>query len=281
MSHRIYINLKPHCIGGGQKSINPRYCTILICQQTKKLIKTAQTSVHPIPETVMGRQVSSKQPSHEVRTSILDMHDTGAKQCDIAEYYKLDSSKVSKFFKRKRNQESERRSGWKKILSPRDTRKLTKVVDDQRFKPIHTITSTYNQFVAVKIIARTVHRTLKSNGISNYVAVSKSYLSSKNLQDRIIWTNHHDTWDYMLWEKVVFSVESSFTIRPAPNNGRVWRKAYTKFNLRNIVLTFKSGYVTAFVWGAFSAHAITLLVRINGTLKQDKYKKILEDNIMP
>ena len=149
----------------------------------------------------MGRQVSSKQPSHEFRTSTLDMHDIGAKQCDIAEYYKIHRSKVSKFFKRKRNQESEGR-GRKKILSPRDTRKYTKVVDDQRFKPIHTITSTYNQFVPVKISARTVHRTLKSNGISNYVAVSKPYLPSNNLRDRIIWTNHHDTRDYMLWEKL-------------------------------------------------------------------------------
>ena len=43
------------------------------------------TSVHPNPEAVMARQVGSKQLSHEFRTSILDIHDIGVKQCEIAE----------------------------------------------------------------------------------------------------------------------------------------------------------------------------------------------------
>ena len=104
-------------------------------------------------------------------------------------------------------------------MSPRDTRKLMKVVDEQRFKPLHTITSTYNQFAPVKVSERTVRRTLKRNGINNYVAVSKPYLSSKNLRDRLIWANHHDGWDNMLWDKVVFSDKSSFTVRTTTNKG--------------------------------------------------------------
>ena len=239
-----------------------------------------QTSVYPEPEAVMGRQVGSKQLSHEVRTSILDMYDVGVKQCDIAEYYKLHRSTVSKIIRRRRIQKSESR-GRKKILSPRDTRKLMKVVDEQRFKPIHTITATYNQFTPVKFSACTIRRTLKSNRISNYVAVSKPCLSLKNLRNRLIRASYHDKWDNVLWDKVVFSNESSFTIRPTTNMKRVWRKASTKFNLRNLVPTFKSGYVTFFVWGPFSDHGRTPLVRFNGLLNQDKYKQILEDNIIP
>ena len=68
-----------------------------------------------------------------------------------------------------------------------------KVVDKQLFKTRNTINSTDNQFAPVKVSARTVRRTLKCNGISNYAAVSKPYLSSKNLGDRLIWTGHHDT----------------------------------------------------------------------------------------
>ena len=76
----------------------------------------------------------------------------------------------------------------------------------------------------------------------------------------------------MQWDKVIFSEESSFTIRPTTNKERVWCKANTKFNLHNLVPAFKSDYATVFVWGAFSTHGRTPLIRINGTLKQKEYK---------
>ena len=239
-----------------------------------------QNSVDTKPEAVMDRQVGSKQLSHEVRTSILDMYDDGVKQCDVAEYYKLHRSTVSKIIKRGRIQKSERR-GRKKILSPRDTRKYMKVVGEQRFKPIPTITASYNQFAPVKVSARTIRRTLKSNGISNYVAASKSYRSSKDLRNRLIWANHRYKWGNVQWDKFVFRNESSFTIRPTTYKKRFWRKAKRNFNLHNLVPTFKSGYVTVSVWGSFRAHGKTPLVRINGTLKQGKYKQLLEGNIIP
>ena len=78
------------------------------------------------------------------------------------------------------------------------------MVDEERFNLIITITSVYNQFAPVKVSARTVCRTLKSNGINNYVAVSKPYLASKNLHERLIWTKYHDSSGNLLWAKVVF-----------------------------------------------------------------------------
>ncbi len=45
--------------------------------------------------------------------------------------------------------------------------------------------------------------------------------------------------------------------------------------------TFKSDYVSLSVWGAICAHGRTPLVRIVGTLKQEKYKEIIENYILP
>ena len=61
---------------------------------------------------------------------------------------------------------------------------------------------------------------------------------------------------------------------------RIWRKANTKFRLRNFAHTFKSGYVSLSVWGGFCAHGRTPLVRMNGNLKQEKYKEIIENFVL-
>ena len=141
------------------------------------------------------------------------------------------------------------------------------------FNPIHTTTSTYNQFAPVKVGARSVPRTLKTYRISNFLAVLEPHLPSKNLPDNLIWAKHHDACDDTLCDKVVSSDESSYTIRPTTNKGHVWRKSNTKFNLRNLVPTFKSSYITVSVRGTFSANGRTTLVHINGTLKQENISK--------
>ena len=78
----------------------------------------------------------------------------------------------------------------------------------------------------------------------------------------------------------MFGNESSFTVRPTSLKKLIWRKANTKFELRNLLPTFKSGYVSHLVWGAFCAHGRSPLVRINGTLKQEKYKEILQNHVI-
>ena len=92
------------------------------------------------------------------------------------------------------------------------------------------------------------------------------------MKARLQWANLYEQWDNSQWKRVVFTDESSFTVRPTSLKKRIWRKANTKFELRNLVPTFKSGYVSPSLWGAFCTHGRTPLVRINGTFKQEKYK---------
>ena len=69
-------------------------------------------------------------------------------------------------------------------------------------------------------------------------------------------------------------------MRPTSLKKRIWRKN-TKLQLCNLVHTFKSSYVSLSVCGGFCAHGRTPLVRINGTLKQEKYKEIIENYVLP
>ncbi len=47
----------------------------------------------------MDRKVCSREIAGEMQNSILDIHYIGVRQCDIAEYYKLNKSNVSKILK--------------------------------------------------------------------------------------------------------------------------------------------------------------------------------------
>ena len=55
----------------------------------------------------------------------------------------------------------------------------------------------------------------------------------------------------------------------------------TRFVLKNMVPTFKSGFVSLSVWGTFSSKGRSPLVGISGTLNQNKYGQILQDYVIP
>ena len=144
--------------------------------------KITQITGNPKQEVVMGSKLGSKEVSKERRQIILDMVDIGVKQVDIANYYHMTKSTISNIVKARRIEKEAETRGRNRRLSSRDTRILLKVVDKLRFKPVHRIASTYNQFAPDPVSVRTVRRTLKDNGIRNYRDLSKPYLSPKNLK---------------------------------------------------------------------------------------------------
>ena len=127
----------------------------------------------------------------------------------------------------------------------------------------------------------TMRRYMHASNIRNYVAVSKPFLSKRNILARVEWAKLHRTFDANRWDTVAFSDESSFTVRPTTLRKRVWRTSGTRFNNENLVPTFKSGFVSISVWAAFSARGRTPLIRINGTLNKEKYQTILESVLKP
>ena len=71
-------------------------------------------------------------------------------------------------------------------------------------------------------------------------------------------------WSMTEWNKVEFTGEAYFTLRPLRNYARVWRREGTRYETRNMVSTFKSGFVSLPVWGLFSSLGRSTLVRIKG-----------------
>ena len=229
----------------------------------------------------MVRTKGASNVSEEQKQRILDLTAIGVKQKTIVEYYGMKQSTVANIVRRERNNNESLQRGRKLKLSERAQRALLKLVRENRFKPLHYITAEFNKFSPCTVSVKTVKRYLHRHGIRNYVAVSKPFLSKNNVCRRKQWDANHAKWCNEQWDRVVFSDESSFTVRPTTLRNRVWRKPSTRHHLNNAVHTFKSGYVSISVWAAFSVHGRTPLVRIEGTLKKSQYCNILQNHLLP
>ena len=232
----------------------------------------------------MGKPRGSKHVSTERKRTILDMHCMGVKQKDIVEYYGMPQSTVSNIIRRgmhNNEKEDAETRGRKPKLSKRAVRTLLKCTKKNRFRSLHSIASEFIESTGIQITTRTLRKYLHQNGVNNYVAVSKPHLSKKQQRNRMKWAKKHQMWDDSKWDCTIFSDESFFTLRPTSLRKKVWREAKTRYNASNIVPTFKSGFISLSAWAAFSAHGRTPLVKIDGTLKQARYKEILEAELIP
>ena len=158
---------------------------------------------------------------------------------------------------------------------------MLKVADEIRFESTDTLAKQYDELFTVLVSSRTVRICLPRNKIRNYFAVSKPFFSSTNMLKRIEWANNHKNWTNEQSYKVVFSDECTFTVRLKTAKERVWRKSNTRFNPRNTVPTFQSGFISLCVRGVFSAVGQTQLVRTEGMHKQYAYKTIIKIELIP
>ena len=232
----------------------------------------------------MGKPKGSKHVSTERKNTILDMHYLGVKQKDIVAYYGMPQSTVSNIIRRGRDNNdasSIEKRGRKRKLSTRSIRALLKYARKNRFKSATEIASEFIESTGLTVSTKTVRRYLHGNGVNNYVAISKPHLSKKNLRARMRWAKKHTQWSNEEWNRTIFSDESSFALRPTSLRKTVWREANQRYHPSNIVPTFKSGYVSLSVWAAFSARGRTPLIKIEGTLKQERYKEILDSELVP
>ena len=229
--------------GGGQKFEYPNHSGTM-CKNTLKIIKKIRRRTRNLKhEPVMRQQIGAQEIDQGRHNMILDMLDIGVVQVHTANYYVTPKTTVSSIIRGGRVEKQYETRGRKKKLSSGGTKSLLKVVDELSFKPVSKIASAFNQFSPIPVSKLTVRHGLKDDGIQNYTAVSKLHLSPKRIKANLRWATIHKEWDNNQWNKVVFSDEQSFTVRPTSLKKLTWRKANKKFELRNLVPTFKSGYV--------------------------------------
>ncbi len=221
----------------------------------------------------MGRPKGAKEVPKERKTVIMNMTAIGVKQKDIVQHYSMPQSAVSNVIRRMRasngNNEIETR-GRKQKLSARRVRMLLKCSKKHRSKSISTITAEFNKGREEFISVSTVRRMQHENGIQNYVAATKPFSLSINMKKHMKWARKHAFWSDAQWDRVIFSDETSVTVRPKMQRKQVWRMEGQRYMTSNLVPSFTSGYVGVSIWATFSTRRRTSLVLISGTLNKEK-----------
>ena len=68
-----------------------------------------------------------------------------------------------------------------------------------------------------------------------FIAVQKPYLSKNTMSARIVWASTHELWAQEKWNQVMFTDESSFTVRPKKNRMQMRRKKGENLRLKHTV----------------------------------------------
>ena len=231
----------------------------------------------------MGRAKGSKNVSELLKSKIKDLIKSGMTPSEVAKFYNVSRNTVKSIIRRSRQVTtvSIRKPGRLHKLGPRCVRRLLNYVKDNGKLPLFAIASQYRAANGDRLSERTIRRYLHRNGINSYVAAVKPYLTERHISNRLNWCASRMHWTQDMWNKVAWTDEASFTLRPIKNYSRVWRKRNTRYVLKNMVPTFKSGYVSLSVWGMFSSQGKSPLVRLCGTMDQRKYIQILRNYVVP
>ena len=170
------------------------------------------------------------------------------------------------------------RCGRKRITTERDDRKIKHVIRKARKSSIGELRHDLEE-VGVRISKRTLQRRCYEMGFYCRRPQKKPKLTPTMKKKRKCWANEvqHLTLDD--WRNVCFSDESSFQIL-SDKATFVRRRPGEEFNLECLVNTVKHP-TTVMVWSVISGKGVGRLYVVEGTLRQDQYKKIIETKLVP
>ena len=160
-------------------------------------------------------------------------------------------------------------------------RVLKKHVLENCFEPLYAITAPFNHHTQLYLSTWIIRRFIKKMNFSPYIAVQKPFLCKKKMKAQIEWARTHDSSSMQQWANVSFTDVATFTVRPIKNRLKVWRYRGSRMHQRHIVPTFKSGYQTVSVWGAFSVRGRTSLVGTTAISDRNTYHILIDNHILP
>ena len=149
------------------------------------------------------------------------------------------------------------------------------------FEPLDAIVARFNSLNGISISKSTARRYVKKLKMRSCVAVQKPFLSKGNIAKHITWAHRHRHWSLQEWSRVMFTDESTLTVRPVKNRLRVWRQGGDRLHISNVVPAFKSGRQTISVWGGFSARGRTAMVGATGSFDSKTYSVIISNHAEP
>jgi transposase len=146
--------------------------------------------------------------SPQLRTGIVAYKDAGLSTAEIAHRTNLPSSTIKTTLERapsRNNQQSNPRAGRPPILTPHARRLILRLV---RATPKIKYSEICIQ-TQLEVSKSTFYRLLKKEGIKNWIAKVRPFLSSESAAKCFQWGKDHENWTQDQWKLIIFSDESS------------------------------------------------------------------------
>jgi transposase len=216
----------------------------------------------------------------EERKIIVDMRSNNISYRAIAKSTNIPHSTVQSVIKRFIDSGtviSAPRNGRTPILSTRNLRNLKNVVIKNRRVTLHEIQSE----LPINVSTKTIGRNLAQLGYRSKMAIKKPFISKKNAKRRLLWCHCFRKWTVKDWKRVIWSDECSIQLWQASRDRRVRRTPLERFHPDCIAPTVKHGGGSLMVWACFCWNKPGPIIVIDGTLDQQKYIKILEEQLLP
>uniref|UniRef100_A0A2H1WU61 SFRICE_035018 n=1 Tax=Spodoptera frugiperda TaxID=7108 RepID=A0A2H1WU61_SPOFR len=135
----------------------------------------------------------------------------------------------------------------------------------------------------IQVSKRTVQRRLAEEDLTGHPPAKKPRLTEAMKKNRLAWAREHRLMSVEDWSKVSFNVcfsdGSTFEIL-ADKSMFVRRRPGEKFHPHSILERVKHS-VKIMVWSVVSSKGVGRLYIVQGTMRRDQYKQVLETHLLP
>lgn len=218
--------------------------------------------------------------TQEERMLLVEMHSKNMSYREIAKSTNIPHSTVQSVIKRFIHSGtviSTPRKGRQPILSTRDLRKIKNNILKNRHVTLHEIRNE----LPINVSTKTIGRSLTQLGYCSRKAIKKPFISKKNAKRRVLWCHTFRKWSVKDWKRVIWSDECIIPLWQASRDRRIRRTTLEAFHPDCIAPTIKHGGGSLMVWACFRWDKPGPIIVIDGTLDQQKYMKVLEEQLLP
>jgi transposase len=229
----------------------------------------------------MGR---STDLSSEEKNRIIFLRESGLSVTSIIQATSRSRNAINSCIRRWKTEGSlvskRKNCGRKKILTPRELRKLFWRVSHGRRSTLKDLQQHMEARGDCKVSTRTIRRILHRFGFSSRFAVRKPLIIQRNAKKRVSWARHHKSWTKGQWRSVIWSDEACVELI-LHAKFRIWQKQGERFLHTCLAPSVQGCGGSVAIWACFSWKMKGSIVLIDGKLNSIKYISILKNNLIP
>ena len=217
--------------------------------------------------------------SEKVKREMIHLLKTGYGQREVSRMLKIPKTTVLRHAK-EQGIKSPPKKGRPKTLTSRDENFIVKEISSGRIPNATKMSKEIKDKFNISVSSKTISRVLKKKGFKSAEKKEKPQLSKKNVKERLDFAKAHQYWTLDDWKRVIFSDETKINRFNSDGRTWFWSRDPSLLNEKSVKPTVKHGGGRIMMWGCMTIQGPGYCCKIDSTLDQHLYKKILQDDLM-